>query len=211
MSLSDKDRIIDRYNKRIEQFGNTIQALASGNEERRQMRFQVLFDCGIKKGDRILDLGCGFGDFYQFLNAKLGEGNFSYTGIDINAKIIEGAKEKFPSVDFRTLDILEDGLNEQFDYIVSTSSFNLKLNELDNYAFIKNIFTTCYNAATKGVAIDLLSEYVDFKSSEEAFYYKPERVFSEAKTITKRVMLRHDYPLFEFCIYLYKDFKGWAS
>ena len=211
MRLSDKDRIIDRYNKRIEQFGNTIQALASGNEERRQMRFQVLFECGIQEGNRILDLGCGFGDFYQFLKTKLGEGNFGYTGIDINSKIIEGAKEKFPSVDFRTCDILEDELNEQFDYVVSTSSFNLKLNELDNYTFIKNIFTTCYNAATKGVAIDLLSDYVDFKSIEEAFYYKPERVFSEAKTITKCVMLRHDYPLFEFCIYLYKDFKGWAS
>jgi len=211
MRLSDKDRIIERYNKRIEQFGNTIQALASGNEERRQMRFQVLFECGIQEGNRILDLGCGFGDFYQFLKTKLGEGNFGYTGIDINSKIIEGAKEKFPSVDFRTFDILEDELNEQFDYVVSTSSFNLKLNELDNYTFIKNIFTTCYNAATKGVAIDLLSDYVDFKSIEEAFYYKSERVFSDAKTITKCVMLRHDYPLFEFCIYMYKDFKGWAS
>lgn len=211
MNLSDKDRIIERYNKRIEQYGSTIQALASGNEERRKMRFQVLFECGIQGGDRILDLGCGFGDFYQFLNDKLGAGNFSYTGIDINAKIIESAKEKFPTVDFRTSDILEEGLSEKFDFIVSTSSFNLKLNDIDNYIFIQSLLSICYNSSLKGVAVDFLSDYVDFKPTVEAFYYKPEIVFSNAKSITKCVTLRHDYPLFEFCLYLYKDFKGWAS
>jgi ubiquinone/menaquinone biosynthesis C-methylase UbiE len=210
MNLSDKDKIIERYNKRIEQYGSTIQALASGNEERRKMRFQILLECGIQKGDSILDLGCGFGDFYEFLNETLGSGNFNYTGIDINSKIIDIARERFPTVDFRTSDILEEGLNEKFDFIVSTSSFNLKLNDIDNYEFIQNLLNVCYKSSSKGVAIDFLSDYVDFKPTPEAFYYKPEEIFSKAKSITKCVTLRHDYPLFEFCLYLYKDFKGWA-
>ena len=210
MNLSDNDRIIERYNKRIEKYGSTIQALASGNEERRKIRFQTLFDCGIKKGDSILDLGCGFGDFYQYLNEVLGPGNFNYTGIDINPNIIKRARERFPEAEFRTSNILEDGLNDFFDFIVSTSSFNLKLHEIDNYEFIQNLLNLCYNSSYKGVAIDFLSDYVDFKSTTDAFYYKPEVVFSNAKSITKRITLRHDYPLFEFCLYLYKDFKGWA-
>lgn len=211
MSTSDKQKIIERYNKRIAQFGNTIEALASGSEDRRKMRFQVLMDCGIQKGDKILDLGCGFGDFYKFLNEQLGEGNFEYVGIDINPIIIEGAKEQLPGVDFRVFDILEERFDERFDYIVSTSSFNLKYSEIDNYTFAEKLLSTCYNTSDKAVAIDFLTEYVDFRSSEEAFYYSPEKMFTISKGITKRVMLRHDYPLFEFCMYLYKDFKGWAK
>ncbi len=211
MSLSDKERIIERYNKRIAKFGNTIEALASGSDERRNMRFHVLMDCGIQKGDKILDLGCGFGDLYKFLRSTFGDDGFEYVGIDINPTIIEGAKERFPDVDFRVLDILEDKMEDRFDYIVSTSSFNLKLSDTDNYTFAQKMFEKCYEYSNKGVAIDFLTEYVDFRSSEDAFYYSPERLFSIAKGITKCVMLRHDYPLFEFCVYLYQDFKGWAK
>ncbi len=211
MSLTDKERIINRYNERIEKFGGTIEALASGNEERRKLRFDVLFECGISKNDRILDLGCGFGDFYSYLNDRLGEGNFKYTGVDINPTIIEYANSRFPSADFRAFDILSEELNDQFDFVVSTSSFNNKMINISNYDFAQQILNKCYAIAEKGVAIDFLTKYVDFESTVEAFYYEPEIIFSSCKEITKRVALRHDYPLFEFCIYLYKDFKGWAK
>lgn len=210
MSISDKERIIKRYNKRIEKYGHTIEALASGNDERRNMRFQVLLDCGIQKGDRVLDLGCGFGDLYPYLQKSFGERGVEYVGVDINSNIIDGAKERFKGVDFRVLDILEDQLEERFDYIVSTSSFNLKLSEISNYEFTHKLLTKCYEYCDKGIAIDFLTEYVDYRSTDDAFYYSPEKVFSIAKGLTKRVMLRHDYPLFEFCIYMYKDFKGWG-
>jgi hypothetical protein len=58
MNDNDKQRIIDRYNKRLEQFGATIDALASGSEERRSLRFRNLLECGVQPGDHILDLGC---------------------------------------------------------------------------------------------------------------------------------------------------------
>lgn len=68
----------------------------------------------------------------------------------------------------------------------------------------------CYAHALAGVAVDFPSSYADF-SLPEAFHYSPERVFTVAKGFTKWVRLRHDYPLFEFCVYLYPDFEGWAS
>lgn len=211
MSLSDKDRIIQRYNDRIKTFGGTIDALASGSETRRRMRFDVLFECGIVPGSKILDLGCGFGDLYAYLNERLGEGNFTYVGVDINPTIIEYAKQRFPKCDFRTVDILTDNLSDNFDFVVSTSSFNNKMNDISNYDFAFKILNKCYEIADKGVAIDFLTSYVDFQSTNEAFYYQPEIIFSKCKKITKRVSLRHDYPLFEFCVYLYKDFEGWIK
>jgi ubiquinone/menaquinone biosynthesis C-methylase UbiE len=209
MKQSEKDRIIDRYNKRIQQYGNNINALASGTEERRNLRFQILTEIGIGESDSVLDLGCGYGDYYGYLKKHFD--NFGYTGIDINPNLIEFARERYKNVDFKVMDIQNESPGES-DFIVSTSCFNLKLSDTSNYDFIEDIMKSCFRTAKKGVAIDFLTSYVDFKGNEEeAFYYEPEKVFRIAKSISKRVALRHDYPLFEFCIYLYPDFKGWSK
>lgn len=209
MNQNDKARIIERYDERLKTYGATIEALASGSDDRRKMRFNVLKEIGINDGDSVLDLGCGFGDLFAYFK-EIGL-NVKYTGIDINPAIIDNAKIRFPETDFRVVDIQEASI-EKFDYVVSTSSFNLKLLNEDNYVFIENLLRKCYTVAQKGVAMDFLSSYVDFKGNpEQAFYYSPEKMFSIAKTITKRVCVRHDYPLFEFCIYMYPDFQGWGK
>jgi SAM-dependent methyltransferase len=210
MNQEDIDNINNRYNERLKKHGVSIDALASGKEERRQERFQNLFDIGIKANDYILDLGCGFGDFYFFLEKKLGKGNFRYKGIDINPILINEAKKRLPGVDFLVCDITEDKLLDRFDFILSTSCFNLKLQHQNNYDFTEKILRTSYEMSNKGVAIDFMSSYVDFKI-DYAFYYEPEKIFTICKKITKRVMLRHDYPMYEFLMYLYPDFTGWAN
>ena len=207
MNLIDKEHIIARYNNRIDQHGKNINGLASGTEERREIRFQVLTALGIGNGDRILDLGCGFGDYFDYLNKNRLAVN--YTGFDINPLIIEEAKHKHPGLQFEVIDVLNDTFPE-FDYIVSTSCFNLPLIAQDNYEFIEAMLKMCYQHAHKGVAVDFLSSYVDFLS-RDGFHYSPEKILGIAKQITKRVCLRHDYPLYEFCIYLYRDFQGWGE
>ncbi len=207
MDQNDKTRIINRYDERLKKFGPSIQSLASGSEERREIRFKILKELGIKDGDKILDLGCGFGDFFKYLKA---EGiNTDYTGIDINPSLIDHAIKLYPDAKFKVMDIqLEDP--GQYDYIVSTSCFNLKLLNKNNYDFITDLLKRVHGFATKGVAMDFMTSYVDFKGNpEEAFYYSPEKIFEIGKSITKRVAIRHDYPLFEFCVYLFPDFEGW--
>lgn len=207
MQAGDKKRIIERYNERFAQYADDIRTLASGTEERRQLRFDVLAAVGIESGASVLDLGCGFGDFYDYLERRGLE--CRYTGYDINPTLIEVARGKHPGARFEVRDVQSEEFPE-FDFIVSSSAFNLRLTSQDNYAFIGDILKVCYEHSRRGAAIDLLSAYVDFESPE-AFHYSPERVFSIAKKITKRVQLRHDYPLYEFCLYLYPDFQGWRG
>jgi len=206
MNNSDKHYIITRYNDRLKKYGRDIRTLASGTAERHRLRFQILCEVGIEPGTRILDLGCGFGDFYGYLKDQ--GISVDYTGYDINPNLVESARNAFPSARFEVKDIQKEDFPE-FDYIVSSNAFNLKLRDSDNYELIEEVLHICFEHANKGVAADLLSSYVDYKSSE-AFHYNPERVFSTAKKITKRVCLRHDYPLYEFCVYLYPDFQGWG-
>lgn len=205
MNELDKNRIIDRYNSRLKKYGYDIRTLASGIEERREIRYKILSEVGLKPGDSVLDLGCGFGDFYTYLKRQ--GINVKYTGYDINKNLIEIAKKNHPDVEFYVKDILIENF-PVFDYIVSSSTFNLKLLHEDNYIFIERILKKCYNHINIGLAFDFLTSYVDFET-EEAFHYQPEKLFAIAKQISKKVCLRHDYELFEFCIYIYKDFKGW--
>ena len=206
MKPEDKNSIIERYNKRLAQFGPTIDALASGNEARHKMRFDVSTEVGIMDGDEVLDLGCGFGDYLDYLNGR--ELDVTYTGYDINPNLIAEARNRHKTGTFETKDVINEEFPE-FDYIVSSSCFNLPLKGEDNYEFVEKLFERCYHKSRKGVAIDFNSTYVDF-FSKEGFHYEPEKVFAIAKKFTKRVTLRHDYPLFEFCIYMYQDFKGWS-
>ncbi len=65
-----------------------------------EMRF--LFDNFLIPGERVLDLGCGNGRFYQVMKDK----NIDYIGVDISEKLIEIAKKRFPKAKFQVADAL---------------------------------------------------------------------------------------------------------
>jgi SAM-dependent methyltransferase len=171
------------------------------------MALQCLVEVGIVSGDSVLDVGCGLGGLYSHLVERGIDAR--YTGYDINARLVELAAARHTGAQFAVRDILEEEF-PSFDYIVSSSSFNLVLEHEDNYGFIDRMLRVMHAHATRGVAVDLMTSYVDFRKPE-AFYYEPEKVFALAKSITRRVALRHDLPLFQFCVYLYPDFEGWRS
>jgi ubiquinone/menaquinone biosynthesis C-methylase UbiE len=208
MDDRDKQRIIARYDQRLaEHPDDDARALAVGAGGRHAMALQCLVDVGITSGSTVLDVGCGLGALHEHLLAQ--HIACTYTGYDINAKLIETARRRHPDTAFEVRDILHEDFPE-FDFVVSSSSFNLKLEHEDNYAFIERMLRTMHRHARRAVAVDLMTSYVDFERPD-VFYYEPERVFTIAKGISKRVTLRHDLALFQFCVYLYPDFEGWAK
>lgn len=78
-------------------------------------RMALLFKY-IKSGDRVLDLGCGNGRFYEALRDK----KINYLGADYSKKMIEIAKRRYPEADFRVIDALDLSFPENyFDVIFS--------------------------------------------------------------------------------------------
>jgi ubiquinone/menaquinone biosynthesis C-methylase UbiE len=209
MNNEDKESIIKRYNERLEKFGDSIEALASGTEARREVRFQTLLEVGIKNGNSILDVGCGLADFYSFLKSK--GIHVDYTGIDLVPNLIDAAKYKYPNLHFEVRDLQEKPYpSNSFDYVICSQVFNFNLGSDKNMDLVEDMINRMFHISQHGVAVDFLTNYVDFRQ-QHLFYYKPETILSIAKSITRRVLLRHDYPLFEFCLYLYPDFIGWAK
>jgi SAM-dependent methyltransferase len=207
MHEADVERIVRRYSARLREHGDDIRTLASGTEERRRVRFDVLTDVGIGTGASVVDVGCGFGDYFGYLRER--GIAVDYTGIDINPDLVAVARAKYPAARF-LVDDIQRNPPPRCDFFVSTSAFNLPLDHEDNYHFAGEMLRTMYERARGGVAVDFLTSYVDYRSPH-GFHYEPERLLTIAKRITKRVAIRHDYLLFEFCVYLYPDFTGWAS
>lgn len=209
MDQSDIARINQRYDSRLQEFGEDDRVLASGPPERHRMRYRAVAEIGIASGDSVLDVGCGFGGLHTFLAEQGVE--VDYCGYDINPSLIEVARRRRPNLRFELCDVQKDEFPE-FDWIVGVGMMNHRTDAQDNYQHTHDILSRCHAKARKGVAFDFQSSYVDFKVSDDHyFYYEPEKVFALAKTITKRVALRHDYPLFEFAVYLYPDFTGWRA
>lgn len=73
-----------------------------------------------KKGERILDIGCGTGH----LTAEIAESGASVLGIDSSAEMIGEARKKHPGNAFEVMDAREIRLDEKFDAVFSNAALH---------------------------------------------------------------------------------------
>ncbi|MDD2696985.1 MAG: methyltransferase domain-containing protein [Candidatus Pacebacteria bacterium] len=77
---------------------------------------QSLLDKYFFPGERVLDLGCGNGRYFEYLKEK----RVNYSGVDSSEKLINIAKNKYPEADFKVADALNLPFPDDFfDKIVS--------------------------------------------------------------------------------------------
>lgn len=167
---------------------------------RQNLRFKVMSEIGIINNSEILDVGCGFGDLLSYFKSK--RIDVKYTGVDINPLFLEIAKNKHPFANFFQRDIEINKFKKKFDWCFAIGTTNMKA----NYKYIEKLLGEMLRISKKGVAMDFMSSYVDFKKPESS-HFDPEKIFKIAKKLSKRVVIRHDYLPFEFCVYIYKNDK----
>ena len=208
MKNKSKDEIVKRYQRRISEHGETFLSLGSGSKEHQNIRFNILKD-KIKNNYSILDVGCGLGDFYNYLIQN--DIHVDYYGVDLVPEFINQAKKTYPGVKFEVRDILENSFdNDSFDVVVCSQVLNYNLSDESNIDNAKLMIKQMHAISRVHLVCDFVTDYVDYKD-DHLFYYKPEEIFSFCKTLSKRVDLIHSYPLFEFCVFLYTDFRGWNN
>ncbi len=83
----------NRYDNRLSIHGKDIKTLGWGNIEQQEYRFKNILNATDFNKKNILDIGCGFGDLYDFLkNSQIKIQ--SYTGWDINENLLEKANNR---------------------------------------------------------------------------------------------------------------------
>lgn len=198
---TDKQDMRELYEAQFAQYGYDIRSLF-WMKGRQGIRFEVLTEIGVCSGASVLDVGCGFGHLYDYLEAHYED--VSYTGVDIVPVFVDLAREHHPGVDFRVMDILRDPIEETWDYVIVSGLFNLLLASGESQLFVEAMLHRMFELCDVGIAADFLSTYVDYQLPT-SFHADPVEVFQFCKTFSKRVCLRHDYMPYEFLVYVYKD------
>jgi 2-polyprenyl-3-methyl-5-hydroxy-6-metoxy-1,4-benzoquinol methylase len=199
----DDEQNIKYYTERVSTYGHTFLSLDWGSRETQELRFSILSQVGQLNGARVLDVGCGFGDFYRWL---MESGiNVHYTGIDITPNMVEIAQTLFPEtrIELKNLLNLEADKNDSFffDFVFASGIFtHRQRNALD---FFKEMITKMFSQCTTGLAFNSLSTWSSKKEVGE-FYADPVETLKFCRTLTPWVVLRHDYLEHDFTIYLYR-------
>ena len=188
----------DYYGERFDKFGDDVRTLWN-SQKSQEDRFRILAEIGSLHGSRVLDVGCGFGDFYGFLKAK--GIMVEYTGIDMQPGILEEAKRRYTGVKFERVDLLEFAGSEPFDYVFASGIFGLKMT--DQYAYLKSMMVRLLSLAQKGLAVNFLSGYTTGEKDPDSFYAEPSDLLALALSMTRRVILRHDYRDNDCTLYCY--------
>lgn len=197
---ADSSLIAQWYQDRIRKYGTSFASLSAGNEQREAQRHAVHMSATFGEEPRLLDIGCGIGRFYSFLK-NCGR-KCSYTGYDLVPDYVQYCRATFSDIQVSERDVVECGIDGEFDTIVASQVFNHRYGGADNMEVMEYVLRQTFDHSTVSVSIDMLSTYVDYQE-DYLFYYSPEQVLRLAKSVAKRVLLRHEYAPYEFCIQMF--------
>lgn len=200
MKPAERQSLVALYEQRLAQFGHDVRTVGWGTRESQLLRFRILCDIADLSGCSVCDVGCGFADLLPYLRTRFT--HVDYAGIDIAPGFVEQARQRFPDATFHCADLVKDPFDRTFDYLLLSGALSYRIE--DNMAYTRAMMAQMFRLARKGVGLNFLSTYVNFQRPLN-FHYSPEALFAEARKLTRWVTLRHDYPLWEFTLYLYKQ------
>ena len=199
MTPDDVNSIVKTYSERLDRFGVSPRTLGWGDKDRTRLRFEILCSAWNLENKTVLDFGCGFGDLFAYLAET--QPGARYVGIDINGRLIEEARRLHQRGDFRAMNILDEPLNEQVDYVLVSGVFNDRIG--DNRAFMADAFEAFDRIARCGFAANFLSTKVDYRYPH-AYYTDPAEAVDLCYMYSRNVVLRNDYMPFEFTVFVNK-------
>jgi len=192
--------ISDYYTRLVKQHGIAPRSLDWGSKTSQELRFNIMSQVANLEGKKILDVGCGLGDFWEYLQAQ--KIQVDYTGYDITSAMVEKASARFPQLTIECKNILEDKVEEKFDYVFASGILYLLKN---NQATISmKLISRMFKLSIKGLAFNSLSTWTENQEDNE-YYINPAEILNYARQLTPWVCIRHDYLPNDFTMFLYKE------
>ena len=205
-----KEKAITIYNDSAQKFGAHTFASVHWEDEQKALYRYHLINKHIAKesGTSVLDIGCGNGGLFKYLNYSGFRG--SYRGYDINETLINAAKKIYSkhSDCFEVIDILNDEATHTYDYVVLSGLFNSNYGQDFKWicAFVKKM----YDLSNKKVIFNAISTYTNFK--EESMYYIDPLEISDfiIKNLSSEIIVEHGQLPYNFQIIINKE-SAWES
>lgn len=178
------------YQALYHKYGASHQSLHWSSLESQQQRFAVLTKIGDLNGAHVLDIGCGFGDFFGYLKKK--GIVVQYTGWDIVTEFIITARAKHPEARFELINPLVHAVKTQFDYVVMSGVF-----AFGDIYFFRDMMKAAHALAKKGFGFN-----VHIASDPKFFRLEPQEalnelaIFSDVKVTVMKNYMKNDFTCF---------------
>ena len=205
---NNTDQIKHYFEQRLETHGTTPRGADWNSIDAQYTRFaQLAKVITCKDAFTLLDYGCGYGAFADYLTSR----SFLVTrfyGFDILDSMITMAQEQHQDTD-KYLFTTQLSAVPQIDYAVASGVFNIRLGS--SYQQWTDFTLSCLSEINektrKGFAVNFLTKYSDpHKMSSKLYYADPCFMFDHCKKhFSKNVSLLHDYNLYDFTIIVRKQ------
>jgi len=194
------------YNALLDSHGFSAKAVSWRDEAFQQFRFASIAQAFEHEREpfSVYEVGCGLGHLRDFLREHFPLA--SYSGADINPKMIERALQRDPTLAVEHRDVVKDP-PEPADYVVESGIFNLRMQHTDEAweAVVRSVLKAMYSFAKRGIAANFLTSHVDWKR-EIAYHLDPARTLHFALTeLSRFAEIRHAYYPWEFTLIVYRQ------
>ena len=177
-------------------------------DTRYRVMLEVLTEDAAAGEVSLLDFGCGASHLYEYiLQRNLSQ--IKYSGLDLSDKFLALSRGKFPALDYYRLNLLEASDEErlpEFDYIVMNGVFTAKceLSFEEMFSYFQALTRTVFGKARTGIAFNVMSKQVDWERQD--LFHLPFDLLASflAKNVSRHFVIRHDYRLYEYTVYVYK-------
>jgi RimJ/RimL family protein N-acetyltransferase len=192
--------IAQYYDGLVDRFGHHHRACDYGRAESQAVKFRTFAESVDFTGLSVLDVGCGFADFGVYLQDRFA--GVRYTGIDLSPRMIEEARRFRPDLDLRVGNLMDPAVDRPFDVVTANGIFYLL--GADAPELMKKLVGKMSVLARRAVLFNTLSSWAPDQVAGE-FYADPTQVLEWCRTLSSRLVLRHDYHSRDFTICIYKD------
>lgn len=175
------------------------------NEKDCEKRFQVMLEVegfDAEYGRTFLDIGCGIGLFSDTFPIN------HYVGIDISPLMIVEAKKKFPGYKFQCRDILKKPFKpNRFDHVMMNGLLTVKASNTQEemWDFARQMILAAFKTARIGIAFNVMSKHVDWERDDLFHVGLDEMAEFLTKEVSRHFVIRADYGLYEYSVYVYKN------
>jgi len=201
-------RQIKKFNSVAKKNGISSKSVLWDDPQTQYFRFYELIKLLDLNSSRmsLLDIGCGNGELYKFLNLLGYRGK--YVGYDINEILLSQAKSRFRNIEFKNVNIISDEISQQFNYVVMSGLFNLNVGQSSEW--IKTFLKKMYALSNEVMVFNMISTHVTYRN-EGMFYMNPAEILSFCiDNLSKRTTLMHHNLPYNYTVVVYKD-ELWNS
>ena len=201
----------EHYERKLREHGDNHRGVDWPNRRDAEKRYDVMLDMIGSPASQasLLDIGCGLAHLYDWIVEKRWDTRLTYEGLDISPAFIAACRRKHPQIRFHELDILApDSVlpARQYDYVVLNGVFTEKLamSHAEMSDFFQRMLATTFEFARKGAAFNVMSKHVDWERDDLFHLPLDEMAAFVTRSLTRNFVIRNDYGLFEYTVYLYR-------